>query len=193
MLNAAGPFFMIVYHWKDTITPHNACRLLQYLKLYLLQGLLMLFHPLFSMFWAHSHYTLKGNQLPPKNSKKGYHLSVLNLLHAHPENTFLAISTKRFSRYCINALFKSRPILIFRQKNASESLLKRFCLSRRLPIFTRRFQRTIFGTSELNFCVRNGNRWNLTVIDTDRSDWPSITYMLYFVQCFLEGRAFKTE
>ena len=116
MLNAAGPLFMIVYHWKDTITPHNACRLLQYLKLYLLQGLLMLFHPLFSMFWAHSHYTLKGNQLPPKNSKKGYHLSVLNLLHAHPENTFLAISTKRFSRYCINALFKSRPILIFRQK-----------------------------------------------------------------------------
>ena len=61
-----------------------------------------------------------------------------------------------------------------------------FCSSRRLPIFTRRFQRTIFGTSELNFCVRNGNRWNLTVIDTDRSDWPSITYLLYFVQCFLK-------
>ena len=78
-------------------------------------------------------------------------------------------------------------------KNAPEFLLKRFYSSRRLPIFTRRFQRTIFGTSELNFCVRNGNRWNLTVIDTDRSDWPSITYMLYFVQCFLEGRAFKTE
>ena len=51
-------------------------------------------------------------------------------------------------------------------KNASEFLLKRFCSSRRLPIFTRRFQRTIFGTSELNFCVRNGNRWILTVIDT---------------------------
>ena len=44
-----------------------------------------------------------------------------------------------------------------------------FCSSRRLPIFTRRFQRTIFGTSELNFCVRNGNRWNLTVIDTGHS------------------------
>ena len=42
--------------------------------------------------------------------------------------------------------------------------------SRRLPIFTSRFQLTIFGTSKLNFCVRNGNRWNLTVIDTDRSD-----------------------
>ena len=40
--------------------------------------------------------------------------------------------------------------------------------SRHLPIFTGRLQPTIFGTSELNFCVRNGNRWNLTVIDTDR-------------------------
>ena len=39
--------------------------------------------------------------------------------------------------------------------------------SRRLPIFTRRFQRTILGTSELNYCVRNGNRWDLTVIVTD--------------------------
>ena len=38
--------------------------------------------------------------------------------------------------------------------------------SRHLPIFTSRLQLTIFGTSELNFCVRNGNRWNLTVIDT---------------------------
>ena len=33
--------------------------------------------------------------------------------------------------------------------------------------FHKPFQLTIFGTSKLNFCVRNGNRWNLTVIDTD--------------------------
>ena len=58
-----------------------------------------------------------------------------------------------FPAFCINkkALLKS------------EQGLKR---SRHLPIFTGRFQPTIFGTSELNFCVRNGNRWNLTVIDT---------------------------
>ena len=35
------------------------------------------------------------------------------------------------------------------------------------PIFTSRFQLTILGTSELNYCVRNGNRWDLTVIVTD--------------------------
>ena len=63
--------------------------------------------------------------------------------------------------------------------------LRAFRSSRRLPIFTSRFQLTILGTSELNYCVRNGNRWDLTVIDTDRSDWLSITCLLYFVQCFL--------
>ena len=71
------------------------------------------------------------------------------------------------------------------QKQTPEEFLPQgFCLSRRLPIFTRRFQRTILGTSELNFCVRNGNRWNLTVIVTDQYDWFSITFLFYFVQCF---------
>ena len=39
----------------------------------------------------------------------------------------------------------------------------------RLPIFTGRFQPTIFGTTELNFCVRDGNRWTLSVINTNYS------------------------
>ena len=38
--------------------------------------------------------------------------------------------------------------------------------SRHLPIFAGRLQPTIFGTTEFNFCVRNGNRWNLCVIGT---------------------------
>ena len=36
-----------------------------------------------------------------------------------------------------------------------------------LPIFTPRRQSTIFGTTELNFCVRYGNRWTLSVINTN--------------------------
>ena len=40
--------------------------------------------------------------------------------------------------------------------------------------------------SELNFCVRHGNRWNLTVIVTDQYDWFSITFLFYVVQCFLK-------
>ena len=38
--------------------------------------------------------------------------------------------------------------------------------SRHLPIFPGRRQPSIFGTIELNFCVRHGNRWNLNVIGT---------------------------
>ena len=40
--------------------------------------------------------------------------------------------------------------------------------SRHLPIFPGRLQPSIFGTTELNFCVRNGNRWDLRVIGTGR-------------------------
>ena len=35
------------------------------------------------------------------------------------------------------------------------------------PIFPGRFQPSIFGTDELNFCVRNGNRWTLTANGTN--------------------------
>ena len=39
--------------------------------------------------------------------------------------------------------------------------------SQRRPIFPDRYQSSIFGTAQLNFCVRNGNRWTLRVNDTD--------------------------
>ena len=50
---------------------------------------------------------------------------------------------------------------------------------RHLPIFPDRYQSSIFGTSELNFRVRNGNGWTLTVIDTDY-------IMLYICQFLAE-------
>ena len=34
-------------------------------------------------------------------------------------------------------------------------------------IFPCRFQQSIFATAELNFCVRNGNRWTLCVCNTN--------------------------
>ena len=39
----------------------------------------------------------------------------------------------------------------------------------RRPIFPGRFQPSIFGAGELNFCGRNGNRWTLTVKITNYS------------------------
>ena len=47
-----------------------------------------------------------------------------------------------------------------------------------LPIFTARHQATIVGVSELNFCVRDGNRWTLTTINTN-SHREGFTLPLY--------------
>ena len=62
-------------------------------------------------------------------------------------------------------------ISAFRQTHCSaylpafhRSRIKEKC--RHLPIFPGRLQPSIFGTTKLNFCVRNGNRWNLGVIGT---------------------------
>ena len=38
---------------------------------------------------------------------------------------------------------------------------------RHCSIFPGRYQPSIFDACELNFCVRNGNRWDLTATNTD--------------------------
>ena len=40
-----------------------------------------------------------------------------------------------------------------------------------LPIFPGSRPPSIVGTRELNFCVRDGNRWTLTVINTNSFRW----------------------
>ena len=96
-------------------------------------------------------------------------------------NRFMIISHPFLQNYKALSPLNTRQKRVFLQfcghvflyecnKKALRLSSQSFQLSRRLPIFTSRFQLTIFGTSKLNFCVRNGNRWNLTVIDTDRSD-----------------------
>ena len=85
---------------------------------------------------------------------------------------------------CFKLLLHSSYGKLRHNKKRPETSLRTLNLSRRLPIFTSRFQLTIFGTSELNFCVRNGNRWNLTVIDTDHIYQPSISLSFTLVQLF---------
>ena len=65
---------------------------------------------------------------------------------------------------CANHVQNMCSPFLAKRKDAKSFDLTSFiwCTSR----VTGRFQPTIFGTSELNFCVRNGNRWDLTVIDT---------------------------
>ena len=60
---------------------------------------------------------------------------------------------------------------------------------RHLPIFPGRLQPSIFGTIELNFCVRDGNRCDLDVIGTGHAmllrDSLSLTYSLFFCKSTL--------
>ena len=49
--------------------------------------------------------------------------------------------------------------------NQPDSGVRRLCWRR--PIFPGGFPPSIFGTSELNFRVRNGNGWTLTVNNTN--------------------------
>ena len=81
---------------------------------------------------------------------------------------------------------------IFLQFKAIQFLLQRnrLPIGRRnqmlaLPIFTCSHPHTIVGTHELNFCVRNGNRWTLMAINTNYSrlypeNWtPYLCYALW--------------
>ena len=47
-----------------------------------------------------------------------------------------------------------------------------------LPIFPGRHQPSIVGAYELNFCVRDGNRWTLIAINTNSCGWV-FTHRLY--------------
>ena len=53
----------------------------------------------------------------------------------------------------------------------------------RLPIFPNRLQLSIFGASELNFCVRYENRWDLTAIVTAMVYKQISPYIFVFSEC----------
>ena len=42
-----------------------------------------------------------------------------------------------------------------------------FTLNQQLPILPDRHQSSTFGVYELNYCVRDGNRWSLVAIVTE--------------------------
>ena len=54
--------------------------------------------------------------------------------------------------------------------------------SRQRPILPGRVQPSTFGTGELNYCVRYGNRWDLSVITTGRFSRLACRYLLLFAR-----------
>ena len=50
-----------------------------------------------------------------------------------------------------------------------------------LPIFTASHPATIVGVHELNFCVRDGNRWTLMTINTNYAMALTIDLLLRLI------------
>ena len=57
-----------------------------------------------------------------------------------------------------------------------------------LPIFTASHPATIVGANELNFCVRDGNRWTLIAINTNYSGYTLKTehILIYKIRLFVQ-------
>ena len=63
-----------------------------------------------------------------------------------------------------------------------------------LPIFPGRRQPSIVGADELNFCVRNGNRWTLTAISTNSisSSTPALDFVILSrFRAFVNGDPYR--
>ena len=57
-----------------------------------------------------------------------------------------------------------------------------------LPIFPASHPASIVGADELNFCVRDGNRWTLIAINTNYfvSEFPQKLLLLYYAFPFCQ-------
>ena len=60
------------------------------------------------------------------------------------------------------SLNRREDMLLMQQKKKHRLMFLFFVWMQQLPIFPCRRQQSIFGASELNFCVRYENRWDLT-------------------------------
>ena len=65
----------------------------------------------------------------------------------------------------IYVMMKILKLFMFIEKEKPRPFGRGFVLA--LPIFPGRHQPSIVGVNELNFCVRDGNRWTLITINTN--------------------------
>ena len=89
---------------------------------------------------------------------------------------------RRARRDAVGAAYFGVPLGCANEKSTSES--RCFRGNRQRPILPGRVQPSTFGTGELNYCVRYGNRWDLSVITTGkgsstRFDFPHFCFLSY--------------
>ena len=84
--------------------------------------------------------------------------------HRPPGDISQPRSPQAARRGCFFTLRLLRPPPSERKRDHPKRVVSSLC--RRRPIFPVRLQTSIFGTTELNFRVRDGNGWTLSVINT---------------------------
>ena len=101
------------------------------------------------------------------------------VLSCEKESTILLCSQKLTQadyRKCKKVLGRE-PSYYIRSMNAEKSLTTEVVrLVFALPIFPGSRPPSIVGANELNFCVRNGNRWTLIAINTNYSIQDLVTH-----------------
>ena len=90
----------------------------------------------------------------------------------------LSDSRPRFPPYIVAGLreltcsYKPRSVIVCVTDAKKASLIgETFLLVLALPIFPASHPASIVGADELNFCVRDGNRWTLIAINTNYVGW----------------------
>ena len=92
--------------------------------------------------------------------------------HSHPCNVLHAHYRLSYGGILLGKLFNAT---IPKTNERLEPCLTSVVSCWRIPIFPGRLQPSIVGTTELNFCVRNGNRWTLCVNLTNFLLYLSLT------------------
>ena len=92
---------------------------------------------------------------PPRNGKAG----------GFPHSSLFIFQSSGFIH------FRAPPLQRTPRQGAKKlrSFDRSFMLA--LPIFPCSHPQSIVGANELNFCVRDGNRWTLTAINTNSYGW----------------------
>ena len=85
-----------------------------------------------------------------------FNLTYILVVALHKIKTWLFVSD----------IYKNKAAEDKRKRTNRFCQLVLFVWMQQQPIFPNRDQLSIFGASELNFCVRNENRWDLSAIVT---------------------------
>ena len=119
---------------------------------------------------------LERKRKPPKTKEKAPRERDALMGNRQGSSTRFGAAARRWLRWRVASRdgrdatrwLRHIPVFLWKCKEKSTSRARCFKGNRQRPILPGRVQPSTFGTGELNYCVRYGNRWDLSVITTGR-------------------------